>query len=144
MIIESPAFKDNDFIPKEYTCDGENLSPPFNIFGIPSNAATLAIIMDDPDPPNGTFVHWIAWNIDPKTTTFLEDQRLDVQGRNGFGIDAYRGPCPPKGKPHHYFFKLYALDNALQLPQGSSKEDVLDAMKGHILAEAEIVGLYQR
>lgn len=100
--------------------------------------------MDDPDAPMGTFDHWIAWNIPPKTPDLPEGASLPNEGTNGFGNLGYGGPCPPRGKPHSYFFKLYALDTKLNLPAGSSKSAIESAMKGHILEETSLVGTYQR
>lgn len=144
MIIESPAFEQHQAIPQKYTCEGENLSPPLKFSGLPKEAVSLVLIMDDPDAPMGTFDHWIAWNIPPQTVNLGEGSSLPNQGKNGFGNQSYGGPCPPKGNPHRYFFKLYALDTKLNLPAGSSKGAVESAMKGHILEEASLVGTYQR
>jgi Raf kinase inhibitor-like YbhB/YbcL family protein len=144
MIIESPAFEQHQMIPKKYTCEGEDLSPPLKFIDIPHEALSLVLIMDDPDAPMGTFDHWIAWNIPPKTPDLPEGATLPFEGKNGFGNRGYGGPCPPRGKPHRYFFKLYALNTKLNLPSGSSKSAVESTMKGHILEEASLVGTYQR
>lgn len=143
MQIESPAFEANQIIPKKFTCDGEDLSPPLNIQDIPKGAKSLVLIVDDPDAPRGTFTHWLAWNIDPSSSSLPEGASVPSQGRNDFGELDYRGPCPPKGE-HRYFFKLYALDTKLDLASGSSKKQLEDAMKGHIIGKAELIGLYQR
>ncbi len=143
MHIESPAFEANQTIPKKFTCDGEDLSPPLNIQNIPQGAKSLVLIVEDPDAPRGIFVHWLAWNIDPSSTQLSEGTMPPSQGRNDFGELDYRGPCPPSGE-HRYFFKLYALDTKLDLPAGSNKQQLENAMKGHILGKAELMGLYHR
>lgn len=146
MIIQSPEFEHHQPIPKKYTCQGEDLSPPLSFGEIPSEAKSLVLIVDDPDAPHGTFDHWIVWNLEPRLSGLVTGVKLDPsqQGRNGFNQMIYRGPCPPPGRPHRYFFKLYALDKRLQLPQGADKKTVEEAMKGHILDHAELVGTYQK
>jgi Raf kinase inhibitor-like YbhB/YbcL family protein len=144
MKIESPAFEHHAFIPKRYTCEGSNVSPPLDFFDIPAKAKSLILIVEDPDAPGGTFDHWIAWNIAPTTVHLQEKAAVDYQGTNGFGQNNYKGPCPPHGKPHRYFFKLYALDVILDLPEGSTKALLENAIEGHILSKAELIGLYQR
>jgi Raf kinase inhibitor-like YbhB/YbcL family protein len=144
MTISSSAFSDGQSIPAKYTCDGSDTSPPLAFASIPAGAKSLALVVDDPDAPGGTFDHWIVWNIPLNTTTVAEGQSpKGVAGRNGFGKDRYGGPCPPGGE-HRYFFKLYALDTTLNLPPSSRKADVEKAMKGHILAEAQMMGRYRR
>lgn len=142
--IESSAFTNKEKIPSKYTCEGEDLSPPLKFSGIPSKTKSLSLIVDDPDAPMGTFDHWIAWNLSPSTAELEEGASVPNEGTNGFGDDRYRGPCPPRGKPHRYFFKLYALDSTLTLKDGSTKAALLKAMEGHILEQAELVGTYQR
>lgn len=143
MKLTSPAFNNNGNIPKKYTCDGENVSPGLLIGGVPKNAVSLVLIMDDPDAPIGTFVHWVAYNIDPKTTDIKEGSKLE-SGVNGAGKIGYMGPCPPKGT-HRYFFKLYALNIvASQYKKAPSSKEIEFDMKGHIIAKAELVGLYKR
>lgn len=144
MEIKSPAFEHQQLIPKKYTCEGEDLSPPLVFKSIPEKTVTLAIIIDDPDAPGGTFDHWIAWNLAPDTKSLDENAKVPMQGKNGFKVNRYRGPCPPPGKPHRYFIRVYALDTKLNLPEGSSKKDVLDAMEGHILGKGELIGIYKR
>ena len=149
MLIES-IFKSMQPIPVKYTCDGENISPPLRFAQIPSEAQSLVLIVDDPDAPRGTFDHWLVWNLPPDMQELTEDQEFarlspsPIQGINGFGKTYYQGPCPPSGKPHRYHFKLYALDHLLSLPEGSSKQQLEKAMQGHILAQAELIGTYQR
>jgi len=151
--ISSPAFKNNDYIPSTYTCEDRNISPTLLVDGIPENAKSLSLIMDDPDAPMGTFVHWVAWNIElvyeiperiPKEYSVTQPLSLN-QGKNSARQTGYMGPCPPVGHGvHHYHFKLYALDITLDLPQDTTKEDLLKAMEGHIVEQTEIVGLYRR
>jgi Raf kinase inhibitor-like YbhB/YbcL family protein len=144
MKISSTAFADGQSIPGKYTCDGSDTNPPLAFSGAPASAKDLALVVDDPDAPGGTFDHWIVWNIPATTTAVAEGQSPQgVTGRNGFGKNAYGGPCPPGGE-HRYQFKLYALDTTLSLPAGSSKADLEQAMQGHIVAEAKIIGRYKR
>lgn len=144
MTISSTAFENNGNIPAKYTCDGMDVNPPLRFDNVPE-ARSLALIVDDPDAPMGTWVHWVLWNIDPKTSEIREDSvpKGALQGINDFGKHDYGGPCPPSGT-HRYFFKLYALDSTLNLDKNARKADVEKAMKGHILAQAQIVGLYRR
>lgn len=144
MKIETSAFQEGKAIPKKYTCQGTNVSPPLFIIDAPKQAASFALIVDDPDAPNGTFDHWIAWNIPANTKSLAEGAIVKNQGTNGFGEKKYQGPCPPPGKVHRYYFKLYALDIQLTLPEGSSKAQLEKAMDGHILAKASVMGTFQR
>lgn len=142
MKVSSPAFKSNGFIPAKYTCDGENINPALNVEGIPEKTKCLAIIMDDPDAPLGTWVHWVAWNI-PVTHHIKENDLHGEEGLNDFQTRNYSGPCPPNGA-HHYFFKVYALDDLLTLPGSATKHLLEKAMSEHIMAFGELVGLYKR
>jgi len=148
--IKSSAFKDGERIPRKYTCDGENISPPLTWKDVPSGTVTLAIISDDPDAPSKTWTHWLIFNIPPEINSLPEGVKTVgefengiIQGLNDFGNLGYGGPCPPFGV-HRYFFKLYALDKRLELEPGASKEELLEAMKGHIIEKTEIIGLYSR
>jgi hypothetical protein len=145
FMIKSPAFASNGFIPARYTCDGGDINPPLEIYNVPAEAKSLALIVDDPDAPIGMWVHWVVWNIDPETREIAEDQvpRNAVQGKNDWKRNSYGGPCPPSGV-HRYFFKLYALDTRLNLGIGTTKKDLEKAMHRHILADAELIGLYKR
>lgn len=145
MNISSPVFKNNEPIPPKYTCDGENISPPLQISGAPEGAKSLVIIVDDPDAPGRTFVHWTVWNIDPEIGEIPENSvpKGGKEGMTDFGRPGYGGPCPPSGV-HRYFFKLYALDTILDLPEGATKQDIEQAMQNHILAKCELIGLYSR
>jgi Raf kinase inhibitor-like YbhB/YbcL family protein len=141
--VSSPAFIHGAFIPKRHTCDGQNEAPELIVNWIPIETKSLAIIVDDPDAPVNTWVHWIAWNIHPKS--IIKPNRIKGrQGLNDFGIHRYCGPCPPNGV-HHYHFKVYALDNfLLELNNNSNKYQLEKAMKMHILAFGELIGLYKR
>ena len=141
MNLYSLAFGNNGFIPAKYTCDGENINPPLSISDVSQKARSLVLIMDDPDAPSGTWVHWTVWNIDPKTIEIVPQNA--IEGTTSFGKPGYGGPCPPSGT-HRYFFKLYALDNTLQLSASSTKEDLEKAMEGHIIGQTDLVGLYKR
>jgi len=140
--ITSPVFENKGFIPQKYTCDGDNVSPPLKIGGIPEGTQSLVLIVDDPDAPRGTWDHWIVWNI-PPVEKIEEDSVPGTEGLNDFNRRSYGGPSPPSGT-HRYFFKVYALDTKLDLNPNSRKKNVESAMKGHILAKGEIVGLYRR
>lgn len=144
MQIKSQAFENNHPIPKKYTCDGEDISPPLTLTDIPPGTKTLALIVDDPDAPRGVFDHWIAWNIPGETTVLREGENVPRQGENHFGEMRYRGPCPPPGSTHHYRFNVYALDIQLQLPEGTSKAKLKEAMDKHILGQGQLVGTYKR
>lgn len=147
------VFHDGEFIPREYTCEGDDINPPIYIGKIPPEAKSLVIIVDDPDAPRGTFTHWIAWNIPPRgeiprgvpPKEVVESPLHIVQGINDFGRIGYGGPCPPPGHGvHHYHFKVYALDTELNLRPGSSRKELEKAMEDHVIAWGELVGLYER
>lgn len=144
MKISSSAFVHGKPIPSKYTCSGSDVSPPLAISDVPEGTQSLALIMDDPDAPMGTFVHWVAWNIPSNTKELSEGGKVPNQGKNDFKNNRYGGPCPPPGKPHRYFFKLYALDTKISLPEGASKKQLESAIEGHILEKAELVGTFQR
>jgi Raf kinase inhibitor-like YbhB/YbcL family protein len=143
--ITSPAFQNNGHIPRQYTCDGKDINPALTIAGAPQGAKSMALICDDPDAPGGGWVHWVLWNIDPNVKEIKEDTvpQGAVEGMNDFGKHSYGGPCPPLGT-HRYFFKVYALDTMLNISPNSTKADMEKAMKGHILAEGRLIGLYKR
>lgn len=144
MNLTSPAFNHNGNIPSEYTCDGSDLSPPLSISDVPSDAKSLVLISDDPDAPVGTWDHWVVFNIPPSTKEIPKGtEPQGTPGKNSWGRTGYGGPCPPSGT-HRYFFKLYALDTTLDLPEGSNKKQIESATQGHILAKAELMGLYKR
>jgi Raf kinase inhibitor-like YbhB/YbcL family protein len=143
--IQSPAFADFTSIPKQFTCDGTNHSPPLTWQNPPDNTQSFVIIVDDPDALNGVWVHWIAINIPGDATQLAEDAKLSapaVNGKNGWGNSRYEGPCPPRGT-NRYHYRLYALDTQLKLDEGASVQDVNSAMKKHILGHCELIGLYR-
>ncbi|MBE9225374.1 YbhB/YbcL family Raf kinase inhibitor-like protein [Phormidium sp. LEGE 05292] len=150
MKLESDAFSANSMIPSKYTCDGRDFSPPLKWDAPPTGTQSLALIVDDPDAPMKTFVHWVLYDLPPEITSLPEaipgDATLadgGTQGKSDFGKLGYGGPCPPSGT-HRYFFKLYALDRTLELASGATKEQLEAAMNGHILAAAELIGFYSR
>jgi hypothetical protein len=145
ITLTSGAFEDGGEIPSRHTCEGQNVSPPLSFAGVPEGARSLALTVDDPDAPVGTFAHWLAWNIDPATGGLGEGQAAPREGRNGFGTVGYAGPCPPPGHGRHrYFFRLHALDAELDLEPGADRERLDRALDGHVLETAELVGGYQR
>ena len=152
LTLISAAFENGASIPSRFTCDGENISLPLSWEGVPGGTQSFALIMDDPDvpkqlKPDGVFDHWTLFNISPDTTEITTGSTAGTPGANGAGKHQYTGPCPPREyepSEHRYFFRLYALDTTLDLPEGASKADVLTAMEGHVLAEAELMGKYKR
>ena len=151
MMLSSPAFNEGDKIPPRFTCQGEDISPQLDWEGVPQGTKSLALIMDDPDAPGKVFTHWIIFNLPPGSQGLTEalptPPRLpdgSLHGINDFGRTGYGGPCPPPGFPHHYRFTLYALDKSLDSEAGASKEQVLKAAEGHILAHSRLTGTYQR
>lgn len=146
MSITSSAFEGNTTIPEMYTCEGDDSSPPLAFNAVPAEAESLVLIMDDPDAPSGTWVHWVLFDIPATTEELKAGQEEGLSGANSWDKTGYGGPCPPPGDgPHRYFFKLYALDVAtLGLDEKASKSDVETAMEDHIIATAELVGLYER
>ncbi len=153
MELTSPAFGDGEMIPPRYTCDGEDVSPPLQWKDVPEGTRSFALIVDDPDAPVATFVHWVLYNIPAERRDLPEGVPRQVkvpgigqQGTNDFKDNrvGYRGPCPPPGPPHRYFFKLYALDTPLYVIEGASAATVERAMRGHILAQGQLIGKYGR
>jgi Raf kinase inhibitor-like YbhB/YbcL family protein len=145
MELISPAFKDGEPIPEQYTCKGENINPPLNIMNLPQAAKSLALIMHDPDAPAGDYLHWIMWDILPSTQAISVNSVPvgAVQGPNGSHENQYTGPCPPKGSgTHRYIFELYALELTLGLESDSSREKLHEAMSGHILEQAALMGTF--
>jgi Raf kinase inhibitor-like YbhB/YbcL family protein len=144
MKITSSAFQEGGNIPSKFTCDGGDSSPPLRLAEIPSGAKSLALIVDDPDAPSGLFTHWIVWNISPKTNAIAEGSAPQgVQGTNDFGKSGFGGPCPPSGT-HRYYFKIFALDRELNLASGTKRNQLDAAMKGHVVAQGELMGRYSR
>jgi len=140
--VTSTAFENEGMIPEKYTCDGINISPPLDIKDIPEEAKCLVLIVDDPDAPKGTWVHWLAWNI-PVTHHIKENVIHGIEGLNDFHQHHYGGPCPPSGT-HRYFFKVYALDALIDLPADAKKEKLEELMSEHIIAFGELIGLYTK
>ena len=151
ITVTSAAFGPGASIPAEHTCDGADGSPALTWSGVPSEARSLALVMDDPDAPRGTWVHWVLYGLPPSTRTLAaalpKTPRVSGgarQGKNDFERDGYGGPCPPPGPAHRYFFELYALDGALELAPGATKAQLEQAMDGHVIARGELMGRYQR
>jgi len=148
LAITSPAFQHGQAIPKKYTGDGQDVSPPLVIANVPSDTAAMALICDDPDAPTPQpWVHWVVYNIPPDTRALGEGTTPNgaSEGRNSWGAIGYRGPAPPRGHGvHHYHFKLYALSEPVDLADGADKQKLLEAMDGKIIARAELIGTYQR
>ncbi len=143
LIVKSPVFEHNKPIPIKYSCDGDEVNPPITVEGLPVGATTIALVIDDPDAPRGTFDHWVVYNI-PPASKIAENTVPGTEGVNSAGRQAYVGMCPPSGT-HRYFFKVYALDTKLNLnPNATRKKDLEKAMQGHILARGELIGLYSR
>jgi Raf kinase inhibitor-like YbhB/YbcL family protein len=145
MKLSSPVFKNGERIPKDYTRDGADKSPPLHFEEVPERAKSLALMVEDPDAPSGTFNHWLLFNMDPKTHDIHEGSPpvMATQGRNGWGEVEYGGPKPPSGE-HRYFFKAYALDTVLPLARGTPRGELEQAMRGHVLDEATLMGRYAR
>ncbi len=148
--LTSVAFKEGLSIPRQYTCDGVNISPPLEWAGVPKSAKTIAIISEDPDAPTGVWVHWLLYNLPSENIGLVENlpntENLKAggfQGKNDFGKIGYGGPCPPSGT-HHYFFKIYAVDGELPLKAGATKAELEKAMEGHIVLQGQLMGLYRR
>lgn len=151
IVLSAEAFRSGDPIPREYTCDGQDASPALSWRNVPTEAKSLALILDDPDSASGTFTHWILLNIPPAVRSLPKGipkkQTLEngsVQGNGSGGHVGYMGPCPPPGNPHRYFFRIYALDTTLNLSGKENRNAVLTAMKGHIIAQGEMMGTYRR
>jgi len=148
--LQSSAFQNGGSIPKKFTCEAADVSPELTWSGVPEKTQSFALIADDPDAPMGTWVHWVIYDLPPNAAKLSEavpkqeQAASGTQGKNDFGKIGYGGPCPPPGKPHRYFFKLYALDGKLNLKPGARKAEVEAAMKGHILGQAELRGKYGR
>ena len=142
LTVTSPSFKEGGTIPSKFTCEGENINPALHIEGIPAGTKFLALLMDDPDAPDGTFDHWVIWNVTP-SSEIPEHYNQGIEGNNGTGKTGYTGPCPPSGN-HRYYFKVYALDTKLELKKGASKQTVEKTMEGHVLASGELMGTYQK
>ncbi len=151
LSISSPVFQEGASIPTKYSCEGQDISPPLVWGESPAGTRAFVLIVDDPDAPGGVFTHWVLFNLPADSRELSEavpaQSQLPngaLQGKNDFGKIGYGGPCPPPGRPHRYQFALYALDQPLDLKSGASKKQVLEAMQGHILAQGQLTGIYQR
>jgi Raf kinase inhibitor-like YbhB/YbcL family protein len=143
--LTTSAFDDGQEIPSRHSCEGDDLSPPLSWSGVPQGTRSLALIVDDPDAPGGTFTHWLAWRLEPASGGIGEGEVAAVEGRNDFGTVEYRGPCPPPGHgPHRYFFRLHAVDADIELEPGADKQVLERALEGHVLGSAELIGRYER
>lgn len=149
--VASPAFDSGGDIPREHTCDGADMSPRLTWAGVPEDSRSLVLLVTDPDAPGGTFTHWVAYDIPPNERSLETGQPREpqlpnggTQGRNDFGSVGWRGPCPPHGSEHRYLFRLHALDTMLSAPPGATREDIEQAMEGHITAAGELIGRYAR
>jgi len=150
LVLTCSAFENGGTIPQRYTCSGHNESPALKWTGVPREARSLVLIVDDPDAPMGTFVHWVIYNLSataaglPQAMLATASVGGSEQGVNGRGEIGYTGPCPPPGKPHHYHFRLYALDSKLALKEGATARQVEEAIKGHVIGSAELIGIFGR
>ncbi len=149
--IASTAFSEGEFIPSRFTCNGEDISPALRWTAPPNGTRSFILIVEDPDAPGGVWTHWVVYNLPAQARAMPENVPMQetlptggLQGLNSFGHIGYGGPCPPPGNPHHYFFRLYALDTTLSLKAGASKAEVLGAAKGHFLGEAQLMGRFKR
>lgn len=145
LSVSSSVFKDGQNIPREFTGEGRDVSPPLTWNGAPATTKSFALICDDPDAPGGTWVHWVLFNIPATTTSLPAAKGVGVEGNNSWPTLGYKGPMPPPGSgPHRYFFKIYALDSLLTLSSGATKAQLLQAIQGHILAQGQLIGRYKR
>jgi Raf kinase inhibitor-like YbhB/YbcL family protein len=143
--VESSAFENAQAIPSRHSCEGGDVSPPLRWTNVPEGTRSLVLIVDDPDAPGGVFTHWLAWGLDPTVEGLGEGEPAPCEGRNDFGTSGYRGPCPPPGHGRHrYVFRLYALDTGVELGAGAPKVELEQAIEGHVLMTAELVGIYER
>lgn len=149
--VSTNAFQPGTEIPQKFTCSGEDLSPEISWTDLPEGTQSVAVIVDDPDAPVGTWTHWMVYDLPPSIQKLAQERprtaSLDdggLQGKNDFGNLGYNGPCPPPGKPHRYFFKVYALDQKLEIPAGATRKALDEALKGHVLAEGEVMGTFAR
>ena len=143
--LASDAFENAQAIPSRHSCEGEDVSPPLRWSNVPEGTRSLALVVDDPDAPGGVFTHWLAWGLDPGAEGLVEGESAPREGQNDFGMSGYRGPCPPPGRGRHrYVFRLYALDAEPELTAGADKHELEQAIEGHVLTMAELVGSYER
>ncbi len=142
--VTSAAFEEGEMIPKRYTCDGKDINPPITIKGVPEEAETLLLIVDDPDAPMGTWTHWVVWNIPAEPEVFIpEDTIPGIRGENDFDRVGYGGPCPPDGI-HRYFFRAYAVSKQIPFPEGKPRQDIEEWMRDYLVAKGELMGKYKK
>jgi Raf kinase inhibitor-like YbhB/YbcL family protein len=144
ITVSSTAFPDGGDLPRRYTCDGDDVSPPLDFAGVPDGAQELALLVEDPDAPSGTFTHWVAWGIDPAKGALAEGESPGGTGTNDFRRRGYAGPCPPRGAPHRLVFTVLALSRRLDLAAGATADDLRQAVTGTVLDEGRLVGRYAR
>lgn len=144
MIVTSSGFTDGGVIPRRYTCDGADVSPPLDFAGLPTGTASLALLVEDPDAPRGTFVHWVAWGIEPGRASLAEGERAPGTGVNDFGRQGYGGPCPPRGRAHRYVFTAFALSRAIDPGPGARADELRRSISGAVIAEGRLTGRYAR
>jgi Raf kinase inhibitor-like YbhB/YbcL family protein len=142
--LTSVSFKNNGNIPQKYTCEGGDINPPLTIKNVPHLSQSLVLTVSDPDAPEGNWSHWVVYNISPNTIEIIKNTNPGTEGLNDFGKYAYGGPCPPDERPHHYIFRLYALDFFLIINEGPTLGEVEKAIRGHIIAQTQLVGLYRK
>jgi Raf kinase inhibitor-like YbhB/YbcL family protein len=143
--LSSSAFEPGAPIPRRHTCDGEDVSPALAWSGVPEGTRSLALVVDDPDAPGRTFLHWLAWGLEPEAGSLGEGEAAPVEGTNDFGSTGYRGPCPPSGHgPHRYFFRLHALGAPVDVRAGAGRDELERAIRDHQLGTAELMGTYER
>jgi Raf kinase inhibitor-like YbhB/YbcL family protein len=142
--LTSLSFQNDGDIPKKYTCEGEDINPPLMFNNVPSNAKSLVLTVSNPDAPEGTWSHWVIYNISPNVTEIIRNTNPGTEGLNDFGKYTYGGPCPADERPHHYIFRLYALNTYLIINEGPTLSEVEKAIRGHIIEQAEMIGLYQK
>lgn len=142
--LDSSAFANGGSIPAQFTCSGAGHSPPLSWSDVPKGTTSMVLLVEDPDAPHGTFIHWVVYDIPPSSSGFKEGAVEGKEGANSTGKDAYMGPCPPRGNPHHYHFRLFALDTKLNLNADTNAQAVRDAMAGHIIQSADLVGMFGR
>jgi len=143
LIVSSPEFEDNGWIPAQYTCEGKGINPPIKIKSIPAEAKSLVVLLEDPDAPGGTFDHWVLWNVDI-TGHIDADSQPGLCGLNSHGKPEYAPPCPPKGSSHRYIFVVFALDKKLDLNEGSGKKQLLEGITGSVIAKGTLTGRYEK
>jgi len=142
--LTSAVFKNNGDVPQKYTCDGSDVNPPLSFKNVPAKAKSLVVTVTDPDAPEGTWTHWIVYNVPPNMGDIIENTNPGTEGLSDFGKYAFSGPCPSDEKSHHYIFRAYALNEILDINEGPSISEVEKAIRGHVIAKTELIGMYQK